>query len=645
MVKRTQNIPLIERVAHELTSVFDSIRDPVFVHDEKFRIVRANKAYADKAGMGFHELIGKPYWKIFPKITKDVVECIGTKAQCVLEDEGKTAFQQEISTKEGEIYRDRFYTSADDKLQPLFTVHILEDITKQRLIENSLAESQERFRLICASAKDAIILTDADSGITYVNDAANEMFGYDDLTMQQKGFFDLFLASPLIESYKKDCANFAKDGQCSLIGKELELIATNSEDAPFAVEIYVSSFQINNQWQLLAIVSDITERRKNRMQLEYQLEFERVISNVAKKLAQLDVNDLFAGIEYILRSIGKYVSADRSYIFTFSPDKSQLDCVAEWTDPHIGKKMSETPIIAREKLSWICDNIGSAETLFIPDVAQLNDVQAVNDKAELLRRNVKTLLLLPLRHENELIGFWGLDSTNVKKVWQEQEILLLLTITELLMQTMDRIDAHKKEEAHVEKFDRALLQTIQAMAFTIEKRDPYTSGHQQRVAKLCVAIGEELQLSEQQIQGLRLGALIHDIGKIYIPSEILNRPGVLSKIEFDLIKDHPQTGYDILKTIEFPWPVAAMVLQHHERIDGSGYPQGLMDGEICLEARILAVADVVEAITSHRPYRPALGVEAALTEITNNRGSLYDADVVDACIRLFEEKRFEFEKE
>jgi len=178
------------------------------------------------------------------------------------------------------------------------------------------------------------------------------------------------------------------------------------------------------------------------------------------------------------------------------------------------------------------------------------------------------------------------------------------------------------------------------MALTVEERDPYTAGHQRRVTNLALAIAEELGLSEDQKDGLQKAGLIHDQGKISIPFDILSKPGRLTEIEFQLIKKHPEVGYHILKDIEFPWPVAKIVLQHHERINGSGYPNGLKAEDITIEAKILAVADVVEAMASHRPYRAALGIEKALEEIKLNRNTLYEPDVVDACLRLFNEKGF-----
>jgi response regulator RpfG family c-di-GMP phosphodiesterase len=184
--------------------------------------------------------------------------------------------------------------------------------------------------------------------------------------------------------------------------------------------------------------------------------------------------------------------------------------------------------------------------------------------------------------------------------------------------------------------------TVGALATTLEKRDPYTAGHQCRVSELACAIGRELGLPPESIEVLRLAAFVHDIGKVGVPTEILTKPSRLSETEMCLVRAHCQIGYDILKNVEFPWPIAEMVFQHHERINGSGYPRGLKGPQILLEAKILGVADVVEAMSSHRPYRPALELSAALEEISLNQGILYDREVVRACLRLFNEKGFTF---
>ncbi|HJW02067.1 MAG TPA: HD domain-containing phosphohydrolase [Azospira sp.] len=181
-----------------------------------------------------------------------------------------------------------------------------------------------------------------------------------------------------------------------------------------------------------------------------------------------------------------------------------------------------------------------------------------------------------------------------------------------------------------------LQQTVMALARAIEMRDPYTDGHQKRVSVLAEAIAREMGLSHDEVEGIRFGALIHDIGSIRIPSEILCKPGKLKPIEFEIIKNHSQAGYELLKDVDFPWPIAEMVHQHHERLNGSGYPQGLHGDTILKEARILAVADVVEAMSSHRPYRAALGLDQALLELQAGTGSLYDPEVVASCIRVMQ---------
>lgn len=185
---------------------------------------------------------------------------------------------------------------------------------------------------------------------------------------------------------------------------------------------------------------------------------------------------------------------------------------------------------------------------------------------------------------------------------------------------------------------------IDVIVMAVESRDPYTAGHQKRVADLARAIAAELGMPPAQAEGIRIAGVIHDLGKMSIPAEILTTPRKLSDIEYSLVKTHPSTGRDILKDVDFDWPVAEMVHQHHERMDGSGYPRGLKGDEIMPEARILAVADVVEAIASHRPYRPALGIEAALNEVASRRGILYDTPAVDACLKLFRERGYTFDQ-
>jgi len=194
----------------------------------------------------------------------------------------------------------------------------------------------------------------------------------------------------------------------------------------------------------------------------------------------------------------------------------------------------------------------------------------------------------------------------------------------------------------LDKLRKAMMGIIQGMTMTVEVRDPYTAGHQRRVANLARYIATDMGLSENQIDGIRTAGVLHDLGKVSVPVELLTKPSRLTDIEFKLIQTHPQVAFDILRDIEFPWPIAQIVYQHHERMDGSGYPLGTSDEGILYEARIIAVADVVEAMVSHRPYRPAVGIEEAIKEIIGKRETLYDANAVDACMRLFRNRDFTF---
>jgi len=262
-------------------------------------------------------------------------------------------------------------------------------------------------------------------------------------------------------------------------------------------------------------------------------------------------------------------------------------------------------------------------------------------------RDVPVIFVSSMSDTQEKLKGFELGAVDyVTKPFQREELLARvhthLELNRLRHRLEDMVEDRTRSLQISEMKLRAnLLESISAIAATVEMRDPYTAGHQRRVAMLATAIAHELGLSQHQIEGLHLAAVVHDVGKIKIPAEILSKPGRLTELEFELIKQHPQDGYEIVKEVDFPWPIAQFVRQHHERLDGSGYPDGMKGEEILLEARIIAVADVIEAMASHRPYRPGLGIEAALTEISAKRDTMFDAAVVDAALRLFREKHYQ----
>ena len=258
-------------------------------------------------------------------------------------------------------------------------------------------------------------------------------------------------------------------------------------------------------------------------------------------------------------------------------------------------------------------------------------------------------MTIRLEHSGKVYGFASVsiptylaDNQDEKSLFKEVVGDIAFAIHDIVLDKERKKAEEKLQETH-QKLKKTMDAVIDTMSKIIEVKDPYTAGHQHRVSQLAKAIAKDLNLSPDKIEGIRIASLIHDIGKISVPTEILSKSTKLTDIEFSLIKGHSQIGYDILKSIDFSYPIAQIVLQHHERLNGSGYPHNLKDDEILLEARILGVADVVEAMSSHRPYRSAKGIDAALEEISQNRGILYDPEVVDACLGLFKEKGFKFE--
>lgn len=225
----------------------------------------------------------------------------------------------------------------------------------------------------------------------------------------------------------------------------------------------------------------------------------------------------------------------------------------------------------------------------------------------------------------------------VETEWEQKPVYLA---------TLRDITFRKKIEDELKKsnikLQKLMEETVNGLVSAMEMRDPYTAGHQKRVAELATKIAGEMGLDKDQVNGIRIASLIHDIGKIHVPSEILSKPGKLTDVEFAIVKSHSKAGYEILKTIEFPWPVAETVLQHHEKLDGSSYPNGLTVDDIIIEAKILCVADVIEAMSTHRPYRPALSIEKALDEIIKNKGIKYDEAAVEACVKIIREQNFSF---
>lgn len=347
--------------------------------------------------------------------------------------------------------------------------------------------------------------------------------------------------------------------------------------------------------------------------------------------------ELYQKVCDILIKTGEYIF---TWIGLFDSQKNKLNCIA-----FAGKEDGY--------LSLINSNLNNSEQIINPVVAvtETDRILIINDidtdpfsipwRSEALNRGYRAMAAVPFIYNKKTIGNLNVYS-GIENSFKNQEIKFLKEVSNDIAIGIKSIRYEKELERNYINTKRALYETINSFAFISERRDSYTAGHQKRVAVLARAIVKEMKLDANTTEGIYLISILHDIGKMCIPLPILSKPACLSKAEIMLIQSHCKEGYDILKNIEFPWPVAETILQHHERIDGSGYPYGLKDKAILLEAKILAVADTIEAMSSHRPYRPAVGLDKALKEIAKNRGILYDSLIVDVCIDLFKNKKFKF---
>lgn len=519
------------------------------------------------------------------------------------------------------------------------------DVTSRKLAEEKMFRSEMRFRNLVETTSDWVWEIDEYGKYTYVSPRVRDLLGYDPQEVMGKSPFDLMPP----EEAARVTEVFA-----SLLGGRRNITAlenTNLHKDGRRVVLETSAspiFDENGAFRgYRGIDRDITERKKAEESLLNLNRALRTLSGCNESLVHaMDEQELLAAICEVIVRTGGYRFAWVGYAehddgksvrpMAFAGEEAGfLDAFRfGWGDNESGRNPIGEAI--RSRTPQGIDNIEASTAMLLP-------------REEALRRGYISCIALPLRSGDSVMGVLAIYAAE-SNAFDDEEVKLLMELADdlvygigALRTRVEREHAMEQNRLNTARMEKALLETIEAIGSALEKRDPYTAGHQRQVAKLAHAIAQEMKLPQEIAEGIYMGCLIHDIGKIYIPAEILSRPGTLTNAEFEIIKCHPQVGYDIIKGIEFPWPVAKMILEHHERMNGSGYPQGLKGDEISLEARILAVADVVEAMASHRPYRPAVGLDRALEEISQNREILYDPRAVDVCLRLFREKGFKFE--
>ncbi len=464
----------------------------------------------------------------------------------------------------------------------------MEDITERRYADEALRESKERYRLLYEYAGNAIFTYDLSFKLIDVNKIACDFTGKRREDLIGRSFLELDIVHP------DDAAKIKKDNEQLISGAKSRVVVSKLRfkhaEGRYSI-MEVTGTAIYKEGKIVAITNvcrDVTEKERLLVALEESEEKYRTLVEHSSDGIFIYANNKFMFVNDQLCKITDY-------------SKEELYDTSPWKIIYPNDRDKVKEIDLRRKMG--------------EDVPKAYDVRIVT------------------RHGD--IRYCEFAVTRIAYKGEDANLVSVRNIT-------DRKQMEDELQQSLVKLEKTIQNTLQAMAKIQEARDPYTTGHQLRVAALAQEIAKEMYLPEEWIRGIHVAALIHDIGKIYVPAEILSRPSKLTTSEFALVKTHPSVGYDILKTIEFPWPIADVVLQHHERLDGSGYPRGLDTGNILLEAQILAVADVVEAMSSHRPYRPAHSLETTLEEISKNKGRLYEPDVVDSCLWLITGKGFKF---
>ncbi len=690
--------------------------DGILTVDLKGFVISCNSSFSKISGYSCSDIIGKHFTKLPTLSVQDISKYAKVFKSIII---GKVPKPFEIqwihkngSTKWGDIHVSLMKSGR----KTIGVQAIIRDITDRKWTEESIRESEERYKTLVTTSPDAITSTDLEGKITFASPQTLKIHGFDrvDEILGQSAFD---MIAP--EDRKRALENAKKTLKKGYV-RNVEYAMLRKDGSRFKGELNASLIKDaqGKPKAFIASVRDVTQRKQAEEALreseeKYRAIFESfydvyyrtdkegrvtIISPSVKTHAGYEpeevignyVTDFYVSPEqredftealkksgyvndYEIKLLGKdgrHIDTSVSSKILFDDDGYPAGVEGVLRDITDRKKAETALKESEEKYRSMVDN--SLQGIIIIQDFRVVYCNAASTKIcgyseqELLSLTPKDVRMLVHPDDQKLV--WGrmkmrlqgedvpsqYEYRGVKKdgsvIWLQMVVSLIEyqgkpAVQGAVLDITDRIQAKEELQQSYIRLRKIFDETVNTLASAVEMRDPYTAGHQQRVAKLACAIAQEMNLAEEQIEGIRMAGLIHDIGKIYVPAEILSKPTPLTEAEKSLVRGHSQVGHDILKGIEFPWPVAEIVLQHHERMLGSGYPQGLMGEDILLEARILAVADVVETMYSDRPYRAGIGLDKALQEICRNRGLLYDPEVVDVCSDLFMNKGFKFEQD
>ncbi len=701
---------------HKYHALLEHAADAIMIADSEGNFLEINKKAEELLGYTREELMGIKISQVHPgeELERALHAFMGMR-------EGKISslFDTKVLRKDGKIVPVDITGTTIEYEGKLVIQGIVRDITERKQIEDTLKESESRYRNIFENAIEGIFQTTPEGRYRSVNPSFARMFGFDSPKEMVDTVTDIGRQLYVNPDDRERLKHLLLE-HGNVEAFEVELYRKYKSKFWVSINVHAVFGPDGTMLYLEGTNEDITERKQAAEKLrDERQKFAILTENAPFGMAMIDKDGNFVYINKKFKEIFGYDLSDipdgKTWFKKIYPDPAYRQAVIEaWvkdlketrpgeprprvftitckdgtekivdfilvqmeTGVHImtceditAQKRSEEMLLqSEEKYRSITENTlnGIYQTTkdgkflmanpaflnmlgyasFEEMAASINDITRqiyVNPED---REHIKQVL----EKEENIRGFeTQFYKKDGSKIWVSINMRNVRDAagTFLYYEGIDEDITHRKLaeqslQETMEKLRKSLAGTIQVVSMTVETRDPYTAGHQRRVSNLARAIAQEMGLSNNTVDNIRMAGIIHDIGKISVPAEILVKPGKITDIEMSLIKVHPQSGYDILKDVELPYPIAESVLQHHERLDGSGYPQGLKADQILLEARIISVADVAEAIASHRPYRPAKGIDVALEEIENNKGILYDEQVVEVCLKLFREGGFKFE--
>jgi PAS domain S-box-containing protein/putative nucleotidyltransferase with HDIG domain len=637
-------VPLVHGVAWDaaalswFTALSGGLPHRVFVKDCQSRYLHANRSYAETLGVLPEELLGTDDFAWFPA---ELAELYRAGDVSVI-DRGEPTTVVEPIVLQGmrRWIRTTKVPVRDTSGEVTAVVGIFEDISEMEEARQQADFQLHRAEALWQQNRDAVFMADADTGeLLDLNPAAEVLAGRPRAELVGQHQSVLHLAEPTAEVMPE----FTRSTHFLSDRVYLDVRRPSGELVP--VEITASArIGFGARDVVFGVFRDLTDDKRRDRELQHLNWTLQTLLRCNAGLGRVrSEQEAYHEVCRNLTVAGAYPLA-----WVGIPQQD-----AEQSLLPVAVHGSAVGYLDGMVVSWGTGPMGQGpggRAYRTKTTQVLNRSQEQADYAPWHERarlhNLASVIVLPIASAQGDIGVLAVYGQH-PDTFGTQEVELLEQLAKDLAFAVDDLRLREQLEQSVlerqrqsDRLETVFERAITAIAATVERRDPYTAGHEQRVAKLSVAIGSKMGMTDKQLQGLRLAALVHDLGKIQIPFEILNKPGALTRLEYQLVQGHAEAGYEILRGLEFPWPLADIVRQHHERLDGSGYPQGLRGEEILIEAKVLAVADVVESMSSHRPYRASLGTEAALQELEQQWGTRLDPDVVDACVALFRHDGF-----